>query len=261
MVFLGPDAVRRRRAEGLEELWRSQLAKTELFAWIAGLPLVHSIVAQDSTSDFATDFIGPKFIRVGEASFTLDPLSSTGVEKALQTGCIAAIAVHTMILWPERNELCMKFCRERHNETVSAHAAWSADFYRRVVRFGELPFWLARSQVSNGGPRMPLSPKFSLEDKSIRLTTRVQMSSKARLVKEPCIIDDEMCERAALLHPNLDRPVAFVDGVELERLLALVPQSMDIEALLTLWSTRVSPEQATRVAGWLMKNQILEQMS
>jgi 2-polyprenyl-6-methoxyphenol hydroxylase-like FAD-dependent oxidoreductase len=261
MVFVDPSTLRPRRTAGLEEFWRSQLAKAALFVGVSRLPLVQPIVAYDATTAFATDSIGTNFVRVGEASFSLDPLSSTGVEKAMQTGCNAAVVVHTMILRPDRRELCMRFYRERQRQTVSAHAGWSADFYSKVVRYGEFPFWRARSQSSAGGQLSPILLSSSPQDKSFSVMTRVQLSDKVQLVKEPCIVDDEVCERMALLYPTLDRPVAFIDGVELERLLTMVPRNVDIGTLLTLWSTRVPPQQAAKIAGWLIENGIFEFMS
>ncbi len=261
MVFLDPQTLRQRRTEEIEKIWRSQLAKAALFADLSNLSLVHPIVAHDATTGFATEPIGSNFVRVGEASFSLDPLSSTGMEKAMQTGCLAATTVHTMILRPERKELCVRFYRERQRETVSAHAAWSGSFYRKVVRYGRFPFWRTRSQWSPGDQMSPTSSSSSPQNRPFSVTTRVQLSDKAQLVKEPCIVDDEVCERMALSHPTLDRPVAFIDGVELERLLTMVPRNADLGTLLMLWSTKVSPQRATKIAGWLIKNGILESMA
>jgi flavin-dependent dehydrogenase len=257
MVFLSPETVRERQTSGLEELWRLKLAKTELFAWMSALPLIHPIAAYDATAYSAADSTATNFIAIGEASFTLDPLSSTGVEKAIQTGCIAAVALHTMLLRPESKILSMKFCAERRSETVSSHADWAAGFYRRVVRFREFPFWLARSQSSANGEARSI-PEPTNQTSELRITTRIQLSRSAHLVKEPCIMGSEICERTALRHPSLGRPVAFVDGVELEPLLAVIPESTTIGALLALWSAEVPGHQARRVAQWLVMNQILE---
>jgi flavin-dependent dehydrogenase len=59
--------------------------------------------------------IGEDQIRVGEASFALDPLSSTGVEKAMHSGLIAGTAIHTVLALPERASLCADFYRTRQD--------------------------------------------------------------------------------------------------------------------------------------------------
>ncbi|MFZ0272621.1 MAG: tryptophan 7-halogenase [Acidobacteriaceae bacterium] len=257
MVFLSPETVRRRENLSLEELWRMKLAKAELFQWMATLPLVNPLTFHDATTDFATDF-STNLMRVGEASFTLDPMSSSGVEKAIQTGCIAAIALHTMLHRPERADVSMKFCNQRRSETVSAHAAWAAEFYSRVERFRELPFWLARSQSSSSHRPSPAMKDHINRDIALSIQSRVQLSRNAHLIKEPCITGDEICERTALLHPSLDRPVAFLGGIELGSLLAKLPEKTSIGALLHIWSAEVSSDHARRVAQWLLSNRILE---
>ncbi len=40
----------------------------------------------------------------------------------MQTGLLAATALHTMIVDPGRKELCARFYRDRHVETVASHS-------------------------------------------------------------------------------------------------------------------------------------------
>jgi 2-polyprenyl-6-methoxyphenol hydroxylase-like FAD-dependent oxidoreductase len=260
MVFLDPGTVRQEWTGTLEVAWRSYLARAELFAGISGWPLVRPLSAHAATTYYVTDPIGPDFVKVGEASFRLDPLSSTGVEKAMQTGCTAATALHTMISRPERQGLCLRFYRARHQETVAAHATWSSASYRKVERFAERPFWQARAGVpANDLPRP--SALWSLpEDAPLELTTRVRVSEQVRFIEEPCVIDDEIQAQEVLVHPSLERPVAFVEGVEIGRLLSMVPWNEELGSLLQAWSSRVSLQEARRIATWLIRSRILEAM-
>jgi 2-polyprenyl-6-methoxyphenol hydroxylase-like FAD-dependent oxidoreductase len=261
MVFLDADTVPGLRRTGLETLWRARLAGAELFAGLSRSPLVRPVLARDATTYHAADPIGEDFVRVGEASFSLDPLSSTGVEKAMHSGLVAAIALHTMIAWPGRKDLCQRFYRDRQREAISAHAAWSASFYHQVARFSGLPFWKSRSDA--GGYDLPNKgpTRASLPEGPISLAARVRLSDEARLVQEPCIVGDEIRAHTALVHPGLERPVAFVEGIELGQLIEMVPSCADLAGLLAVWSSRVPPWQARRLTGWLIDNQILETAS
>jgi len=258
MVFLSPEAVRRRENVSLEGLWRMKLARAVLFEWAATLPLIGPLSLYDATTDFATDFISANFMRIGEASFTLDPMSSSGVEKAMHTACTAAIALHTMLRSPERANLAMKFCNQRRSEIVSAHSSWAAEFYRRVERFQDRSFWRARSQVSNVHRSLPAKMDTISKSIHVSIRSRVQLSRNAQLVKEPCIAGNEICERTALLHPSLDRPVAFVGGIELGPLLAKLPEKTSIGSLLQLWSAEISLDHAKQVTQWLLSKRVLE---
>jgi flavin-dependent dehydrogenase len=256
IVFLDQDTVRARRLGGLEFVWRSHLANTALFSPISGLKLVR-LAACDATTYFAEDPIGENFIRVGEASLTLDPLSSTGVEKAMQSGLQAAITLHTMLTRADRNELCVRFYWERQKETVTSHASWCGEFYSKVRRYAELPFWRERIRVSPYAPA-DQDPVDVLVDVSPSLSSRLKLSTEAELVEEACILGDEICSRPALSHPSLIRPVAFVEGVEIAWLLNMVRRGTDLRRLLLHWSTRISLVQSFRVAGWLLKKSILQ---
>jgi hypothetical protein len=260
MVFLDPGTLRQGWTGTLEVAWRSYLARAELFAGISGWPLVRSLSAHTATTYYVTDPIGPDFVRVGEASFSLDPLSSTGVEKAMQSGCTAATVLHTMISRPERQELCLRFYRSRLQETVAAHATWSSYSYRKVERFAERPFWQARARVPANDLPQRSATRSLPEDAPLELTARVRVSEQVRFVEEPCVIDDEIQAHDVLVHPSLERPVAFVDGVEIARLLSMVPCNEQLGRLLLAWSSQVSLQQAGSIATWLIRSRILEAM-
>ncbi len=257
MVFLDPGSLHRVRPEALETLWRAHLAHSELFAGLAGARVTGQVFACDASTWYATDPIGPGFVRVGEASFSLDPLSSTGVEKALQTGILAGIAIHTSLLWPERTALCERFYHGRQTETVTAHAAWSSEFYGQVTRFAGSPFWAERSGPGGAQSSRQNPPRATLTRVGFGAETRVRISDQARLVEEPRVVGDEIRPGAALAHPALDRPVAFVGGVEVVPLLAVVPRGGDVASVLALWSGRVTPPEAHRTVDWLLRNRIL----
>ena len=201
MVFLDPGSLHRVRPEALETLWRGHLARSELFAGLAGARVTGQVFACDASTWYATDPIGPGFVRVGEASFSLDPLSSTGVEKALQTGILAGIAIHTSLLWPERTALCERFYHGRQTETVTAHAAWSSEFYGQVTRFAGSPFWAERSGPGGAQSSRQNPPRATLTRVGFGAETRVRISDQARLVEEPRVVGDEIRPGAAWRTP------------------------------------------------------------
>lgn len=258
MIFLDPDTLRAERRNGLESIWRSRLAKTELFSSFSGSQLIGKLIVCDATTYFVENPVEAKCFRVGEACFALDPLSSTGVEKAMQSGLVGATALHTMLAHPDRMELCARFYCDRHNETVSSHAAWSSEFYGKVRRFEELPFW--RKRADGHENNRVAEEKVTTAPSAVvpTLMSKIRVSAKTELVEQGCIVGDEICSRPALVHPELRRPVAFLGGVEIGTLLDMVRWSTDLGRLLQLWSNRMSPGQVARIASWLLSKKILE---
>jgi hypothetical protein len=154
----------------------------------------------------------------------------------------------------------LRFYRSRLQETVAAHATWSSYSYRKVERFAERPFWQARARVPANDLPQRSATRSLPEDAPLELTARVRVSEQVRFVEEPCVIDDEIQAHDVLVHPSLERPVAFVDGVEIARLLSMVPCNEQLGRLLLAWSSQVSLQQAGSIATWLIRSRILEAM-
>jgi hypothetical protein len=195
-------------------------------------------------------------IRVGEAALTLDPLSSTGVEKALQGGAVAAAYVHTLLRHPDRSEACARFVRARHEETARVHARWTRGHYAEVTRFADRPFWQARAAA-----REDATANASREAVHIpALDSPMRLSPLLRLVEEPCLVHDEIDLRVSVQHPRLTRPVAFVDGVALAPLLDIVHDGITMGDVITQWSRVMPPNSLRHMVEWCVEQDLLEQM-
>jgi hypothetical protein len=194
-------------------------------------------------------------VLVGEANYSLDPLSSTGVEKALQSALIGAAVVNTLLNYPERSNLCTQFYRDRQQEAVTTHTAWMNQYYREVERYAGEPFWNARRAASPLYPNAPRAKQLSQP----RLTTSVRLAPEVSLTKETCVIHDEIATRPGLRAPSLVRPLVFLDGIEVGLLLADLASNPSWQDLLASWSRRIAPGSAERVAAWLWEKRILSE--
>ena len=193
------------------------------------------------------------YVMVGEANYSLDPLSSTGVEKALQSALIGAAVVNTLLNYPERSKLCTQFYRDRQQEAVTTHTAWMNQYYREVERYAGEPFWSARRAAPVLYPNEPRANQLPQP----RLTTSVRLAPDVCLTTEPCVINDEIATRPGLRAPSLTRPLVFLNGIEVSLLLADLPPSPKWQDLLASWSRLTPPASAQRVAKWLWEKRIL----
>jgi flavin-dependent dehydrogenase len=255
MLFCSPSALRLTARRHLEKFLRSRLEATYLFHDLSRSPFLGDVIACDASCAYASEPIGRDFIKIGEANYSLDPLSSTGVEKAMQSGVVGALVAHTLLLHPERAEVCSRFYQERQKEAVSTHARWTAESYSKVARFSEQPFWQARQGAATGSP-LPI-PGNSLQVILPPVMTRIHLAGCASFKEEPCIVGEEIDSRLALRFPTLNRPVVFLDGVEVAALLATLGTPLTWGELLSQWSHTIPRQQAERIAAWLWERQIL----
>jgi len=244
----------RQGGRDLEAALRETLAGTKLLSECARAAFLGPIQVRDATCAYASEIIGLDFVKIGEASFSLDPLSSTGVEKAIQTALVGAIVINTLAHHPERAGLCRKFYQERQQETVCRHAVWTSRYYREVVRHAKHPFWATRRTVSELSG--PTAPKRSEPIAAPHPATRMRLAQDASLVEESCIVNETIDTRRGIRSPALPRPVVFLDGIEIAPLLAGLRGRPTWMELISQWSEGVPVAKAERLALWFWENRV-----
>ena len=253
LFFCDPSHIRQGSGRDMERLLRERTTKTVLFSGFAQAVFSRPVAARDATCAYATEPTGADYVMVGEANYSLDPLSSTGVEKALQSALTGAAVVNTLLNHPERSNLCTQFYRDRQQEAVTTHTVWMNQYYREVERHAGKPFWNARRAASIPYPNVPLAKQLAQP----RLTTSVRLAPEVSLTRETCVIHDEIATRPGLRAPSLMRPVVFLNGIEIGLLLADLASNPTWQDLLASWSRRIPPASAERVAAWLWEKRIL----
>jgi flavin-dependent dehydrogenase len=259
MLFCEPASVQGRTGASLEQRLRAGLATSRLWESEARALFIREVTLLDATCNYAVPCIGDGYLKVGEASYRLDPLSSAGVEKAIQTAIVGAVVTNTLLRDPAMAVACARFYEDRQREAVAAHGRWAEDHYRDVVRFAEEPFWAARRGMDAGAPRPELTAP---PDRAPPLgSAHVRMSPDAALRDEPCIVGDCIDVRRALHAPGLSRPLAFVDGVAIAPLLEVLDARPTWRSLISAWSEHVPAVTAERVAAWLWTRRVVSEVS
>ncbi|AUG81968.1 hypothetical protein CFP65_7387 [Kitasatospora sp. MMS16-BH015] len=250
MAFTDPATLRRSGRAALEHLYRGLIADSGL---LAGLPAAHPVggVSVCDASSYADPApVTTDSIKIGEAAFAIDPLSSSGVDKALQTAMAAAITVHTLLTSRQDPYIAMDFYLRSQQQAVRQHADWAAHHYHEHRLHRSRPFWQHRARVPPEPPAVPssqLSP-----DRHLRLVP------SAILTALPCAVGDRVELRRALTHPNLPRPVAYLDGIELAPLIDLLVDPRRPAELVRLWSRHLTVDRAVTLVDRLHRLGVLD---
>ena len=177
----------------------------------------------DASAYVDTGLTGPRFLRVGEAAYAIDPLSSSGVEKAISTGLQSAVAVNTILRRPEDSTLARSFYEEEAARTVRRQAGWAASAYAAAGRGAGEPFWAERAAWA--APEPPLPPPLP--------GGRLRLAVEARFEAVAVLTGNFVTREEALVHPRLERPIAYVAGRKAAPLLrGLQGTAAEIEARL-----------------------------
>ena len=211
--------------------------------------------ACDATSQHAEDPVGDHYIRLGDSCFSVDPLSSQGVHLALQSGLQGAVIVNTILRKPENTEAAQRFFRMRTAERIDRYTGRTKQEYARVSAVCSNAFWHERagdaSVVEVDGPYPPLEPSPRAP------SDQVVVSPCATLDAAP-VIDGIFVEvRQVVRHPNIDGGIAYVEGVDLVRLLSVLPPKFAYCDIPTIWRGHIPPATGSRIASWLWNRRVL----
>ncbi|MDX0499564.1 hypothetical protein GOL41_26985 [Sinorhizobium medicae] len=194
-------------------------------------------------------------IAAGEAAFSLDPLSSQGIQRALVDGQQAAIVVNTLILHPGRRDIAVAFHAERQAEASYRDRSMCQGLYHEQTVSTPSPFW---SRYCGPGALLERRPRPLLAVDRLRPETRLRLSPRARLEDVAVVDGDVIALAPALFHPDLDRPVAFLAGRSIVSLLALVISGVTAETLFAAWSAgSLSEGTARKLLHWLWQRGLL----
>jgi flavin-dependent dehydrogenase len=259
-VFLDTKRSSRVGRAGLDALYRSALRQSALFrGCVAGDP-VGPIKARDATCRFDSSPIGVDFIKVGEAAFAIDPLSSQGVQAAVTTAMHASVAVNTMLRRSENAAIAAEFYNERQQETVARHLTWASTHYSQATRWSGHDFWKRRAASAelmtetarNSTTRLYPPPAADLP---------IRLSRAALLTEVPAAIDDFIEVVPGLVHPSFDRPIAFLGGHRVAPLVAAMSHGGTLPAVARSLGQLVPVPIAIAILNWAWTNRLLEPAS
>ncbi|WNG37144.1 FAD-dependent oxidoreductase [Archangium violaceum] len=254
MAFVDPELLRQRgvRKPGLEGFYLELMAGSELLHGLKDARRMGPVIACDATSYADPEPIDDTCIKLGEAGFGIDPLSSSGVQKALQTALCGSVVVHTLLSGRGNTAAALAFYRENQRHSVEQHAAWAGGYYHEHSRYRDEAFWKRRARPATEPPTPALREELSRRPKH-----RVRLAEGAALIDTPCIVGEYVELRRALNHPSLARPVAYLGGVELAPLLECLGDGRTIQELLRAWTRWIPPDRGLAIAGWLHRQGLL----
>jgi flavin-dependent dehydrogenase len=204
------------RHAGLEASYRELIAGSKVIRARLHGPLDGGVHATDASRQMTAPVASPICLRVGDAAATLDPLSSQGLVAALTSAMQGAIAVHTMLRRPESTGAAIAFCEQRQREAIERDRRHAGVYYARQAAETPTAFWRTRAtpMPPEPGPGEARNPRRRIDgDQWIRL------DPAARLEPTPALTACFIEERPALVHPALDRPIAFIADTPVSALL------------------------------------------
>jgi flavin-dependent dehydrogenase len=256
LVFVDGERFREEPAASIDERLCSLLARSALSSDVRGARLRAPARAADATPYVLDDCVGERRISIGDAALALDPLSSSGVQKAIQTALSGAIVTNTLLRRPEASPSAIRFFRDSVQDAGDRHHAWAMAHYATAAASRPDTFWADRAGATREA-REAASGSLPAVDDDVPL----RLSPRSRWEELPCLGAQYVEIRTALRHPQLEGPVAFLGGQELAPLLRDAPPGLTTRQLADAWSSRMSSVAALSIVRWLSGHGVLERVS
>lgn len=253
-VFVDPTLTRMAGLAGLKPTYLSLLSQSKLLRECLDGQLVGDILACNASSYLDENSIDEDWIKIGESCFAIDPLSSQGVQAAITSALQGSVVVHTLLTLPENSKLAIDYYCRRQADTSDYHRSIAAKNYAKQLTFEREPFWQKRAFRHHVSPAKEYSIGLPM---SVLRTHHVRKSDAATFCEIPCIRGDVITSIRALHHPNLDRPVGFLDSIEVAQLLDVVSGERVVEDIVSLWSMRLGVQRSFDILLWMVSKGIL----
>ena len=251
LVFLDPRRLRSLTGT-LVERFQRLLAASSLLPQSARAHLVGPIHATDATPYFDEACVTEDSIKVGDAAVAVDPISSSGVQKAIQSALAGSVVLNTMLRRPDSRAVAQRFYRESLRESAERHARWAGEHYSKVAALRPTDFWRDRASA----PPSPASSEAASRP-ALGAGAALQLSPGVEIVELPCIVDRFIEERPAVRSPSWSAPVAYVGDLELAPLVARVRPGMTLPEIAQAWRPRVPAWKVPQIAQWLFSQGLI----
>ena len=176
-------------------------------------------------------------------------LRNQTAQKAIQTALSGAVVVNTLLRKPETGDAALRFYRDRLREASERHRQWAASHYATVSAQRPGEFWSDRAAaIPASAARLP----FRAPDDA-----PLVLSRKVSLVELPCLDGEFVRVKAAVQHPALESPVAYLGNWELAPLLQQMRAGMTSHEVALNWAPAIPLGAARDIARWLIARGIL----
>jgi hypothetical protein len=234
------------------DVYLAELAKVRPFApLLERATLTDGPWGADASPYDAREYAEGNVLLVGDAGSFIDPLSSYGVKKALASGWLAAIVVHTALTRPAMRDEALAFFNRREREVYASAERQTARFAAEAASpSGQHPFWLARADgpdsltIDDGADAALLAKDrdvlAAFDDLRQRPSIRLVAGEAVRVEPRAAVRGREIAFEDHLVLPSWPDGIRYLRSVDLVALVRTAPAHRDVGDLCEAM-TRLQP--------------------
>lgn len=221
-VMVDPQRSGLARDVSAREVYLAEIDKTSAFRQlVADARCVSGPRGWDASGYRADHYAGDHWLLAGDAGSFIDPLSSAGVKKALASGWLAAIAVHTCLQTPSMRGHALSFFSQREHDIERYYSRMSRSFLAEAAPNHPDAFWRDRADPPDAPPDADLTAvRDAFEHLRSADTIRLR-AGDARLEDRPVVRGHEIVLEPVIVCDGAS--VRFIAGIDVISLCTLAP--------------------------------------
>ena len=243
-LFVDPSSL----GEGIKQLWGRMLGESRLAdRFIVPPQLVKTI---EVTPVAASCVFAQGMLHIGDSALARDPLASQGLTAALSDGQSAAIAIHTLVLDPTKEDIVSRFLENRLSQAKQRHLKFLSESYADSPY--DTAFWSKRREPTFASPS-PVDPIHIGRDRPLAI-------SSVWCWRDCPVLESESIRLAQCLCSESES-IRWLAGRPIRDFLSALTTTSTAEDLVQHWvgSKMASPQSARQVLGWLLDRRVLVQ--
>ena len=253
LVFVDPGTLSREPGSRVASTYHTLLDRSSLREGLSEATQLGPVRAIDATPYLDEEAVATSSIRIGDAALAIDPLSSSGVQRAIQTALAGAVVANTLLRRKERAAAAIEFYQSMLTSARTRHRVWAgAEYAAALPRFGGR-FWSDRAAVADAGTSTPARH----ETTRVSPASPVRVSGEVQFLGVPCIDGELVSVKPGVRHPDLPDPLVYYGRWEIARLLEPARRDLTMGDLLRSWSNDVPAAASLDIARWLLANRLL----
>jgi flavin-dependent dehydrogenase len=193
----------------------------------------------------ASRFGRPGLLLVGDAGSFIDPLSSFGVKKALSSGWLAGVTVHTALVEPAMRDAAVDLYDERERDVYRSYRSLAGDFFESAARAYGHPYWETRARASRAAagrspspgtdpdgevePHVPVAAvRAAFERIRARPSLDARPGAHVRVLERAAVVGRRIVRERHLASSRVPFGLRYVRNVDLIRLVDMAPRHRDV---------------------------------
>jgi hypothetical protein len=224
-------------------VYEAEIAKTPRFTTLLqNATIIDGPFGWDASMYSASRYVIDHVLLVGDAGSFIDPLSSAGIKKALASGWLAAVAVHTALVRPSMRSTALAFFAAREAEIYDAFRRLTERHLAGAASAERHPFWADRTGPIEDDPVDDQAEIQAAFDR-LRAASEIAFRPGADVLIEPrpAVSGSEIVLESRIVTPAFPHGVRYVRDVNVVALLELAPGARQVPDFFTMYCERYGP--------------------